>query len=309
MFNWFEQRVHPYPDAPPAPPPRGFVAFLWSCTLGMRPYLLGMTLLTAVIGAFEALLFAMMGHIVDWLAAVAPAQLWTQERMTLLLLALVLAGSIALVAVQSAIKQQALAGNFPMLLRWKFHRLMLAQSMGFYQDEFAGRIAAKVMQTALAVRDVWMILAELLVFVVIYFVTMMAVVGAFDAWLLVPFLAGSRSTSARSMVRAEVGPCRPRTGRCALLHDRAHHRRIHQHRDGQALFACAARGGLRARGDAGIPADRARADAAGDGLRNRQPRAVRRRSSRAPRASRCGCGSTRVPASARSPRQPRWRCG
>jgi len=64
---------------------------------------------------------------------------------------------------------------------------MLGQSMGFYQDEFAGRIAAKVMQTALAARDVVMILSDILVFVVIYFVTMAAVVGSFDAWLLLPF--------------------------------------------------------------------------------------------------------------------------
>ena len=58
---------------------------------------------------------------------------------------------------------------------------MLGQSMGFYQDEFAGRIATKVMQTALAVRDTWLIVAEILVFVVIYFVTMLAVLGGFDA--------------------------------------------------------------------------------------------------------------------------------
>jgi len=188
LLKWFERRVDPFPETPPTPPPRGFAAFVWSCTYGLRPYLLGMTLLTAVIGAFEALLFAMMGRIVDWLGTIAPARLWLEERTTLLLLAAVLVGSILLVALQSAIKQQALAANFPMLLRWNFHRLMLAQSMGFYQDDFAGRIATKVMQTALAVRDVWMILGELLVFVVIYFATMMAVVGGFDAWMLLPFL-------------------------------------------------------------------------------------------------------------------------
>ena len=99
-----------------------------------------------------------------------------------------LAGSIVLVALQSMIKQQTLFGNFPMLLRWNFHRLMLGQSMSFYQDEFAGRIATKVMQTALAVRDTWLIVAELLVFVVIYFVTLLAVLGNFDPRLLVPFL-------------------------------------------------------------------------------------------------------------------------
>src|SRR4029434_5417106 len=55
-------------------------------------------------------------------------------------------------------------------------------------DEFAGRIAAKVMQTALAVRDTWMIGGEMLAFVVIYFVTMTAVLGSFDLWMLLPFL-------------------------------------------------------------------------------------------------------------------------
>ena len=65
---------------------------------------------------------------------------------------------------------------------------MLAQSMHFYQDEFAGRIATKVMQTSLAVRDTWLIFTDILVYVVIYFGTMVAVVGAFDARLMLPFL-------------------------------------------------------------------------------------------------------------------------
>jgi ATP-binding cassette subfamily B multidrug efflux pump len=80
-----------------------------------------------------------------------------------------------------------MSGNLPMRLRWNFHRLMLAQSMSFYQDEFAGRIATKVMQSALAARDVWMILADIMVYVVIYFVTMAAVLGSFDLWMLAPF--------------------------------------------------------------------------------------------------------------------------
>jgi ATP-binding cassette subfamily B multidrug efflux pump len=188
LFSAFERLVDPYPEAPPAPPPRGFFAFVWACTLGLRRYILAMTVLTAGIGAFEALLFAMLGHVVDWLARVQPARLWSEERGNLLLLVAVLAASTLLVALQSLFKQQALAGNFPMLLRWKFHRLLLQQSMGFYQDEFAGRVATKVMQTALAVRDIWMVLCELLVFVIIYFVTLLGVLGGFDAWLLAPFV-------------------------------------------------------------------------------------------------------------------------
>ena len=187
MFAWFEGLVHPYPDAQPATPPRGFGAFLWSCTEGTRRYIAAMTAFTAAIGAFEALLFAMMGRIVDWLAEVAPNALWAREKGTLAALGAVLLISVLLASLQSLFKQQALAGNFPMRLRWNFHRLMLGQSLAFYQDEFAGRIAAKVMQSALAVRDVWMILCDIMVYVVIYFVTMAVILGGFDLWTLVPF--------------------------------------------------------------------------------------------------------------------------
>ena len=188
MFSLFEKFVDPYPADTPPTPPKGFFPFLWASTWGLRRYIAAMTLFTAGIGAFEALLFSMLGNIVDWLGRVPPSRLWTDERERLLLLAAVLVGSMLLVALQSMFKQQALAGNFPMRLRWNFHRLMLGQSMGFYQDEFAGRIATKVMQTALAVRDVWMIVCDILVFIVIYFVSLVAVVGSFHAWMLLPLL-------------------------------------------------------------------------------------------------------------------------
>ncbi|MCP5283367.1 MAG: ABC transporter ATP-binding protein [Burkholderiaceae bacterium] len=188
MFAWFERLVDPYPVTEPAPPPKGLRPFLWAASDGTRKYIALMTLLTASIGAFEAVLFAMLGSILDWLADVPAAELWAREGGTLMALAAVLAGSIGLAVLQTMFKHQALAGNFPMRLRWNFHRLMLGQSMGFYQDEFAGRIATKVMQTALEVRDVWMIVADILVYVVIYFVTMGAILGGFDLWMLGPFV-------------------------------------------------------------------------------------------------------------------------
>ncbi len=188
MLGWFEKLLHPYQEEVPATPPHGFIAFVWACTKGARRYILAMTVVTAATGAFEALLFAMMGRIVDWLAHVPPELLWEQEGDNLLWLAAIIMLSVVLVALQTFFKHQTLAGNFPMQLRWNFHRMMLNQSMGFYQDEFAGRVATKVMQTALAVRDVCMITGDILVFVFIYFVTLVSVVGTFDRWLLVPFL-------------------------------------------------------------------------------------------------------------------------
>ncbi len=187
MFRFFENLVDPYPDAAPTTPPKSFGAFLWACSTGLRKYILVMTLLTACIGAMEALWYGLLGKLVDWLATVEPAKLWSGESTTMFVLMGVLCTSPVLVLFQSMLKHQSLFGNFPMRLRWNFHRLMLSQSLSFYQDEFAGRVATKVMQTSLAVRDVWMIVTDILVFVVIYFVTMFSVVGSFGAVLLIPF--------------------------------------------------------------------------------------------------------------------------
>ncbi len=188
MFNYFEKKLYPYPDIEDRVPSKGFLTFVWEATSGVRRYLVAMTLLTAAIGAFEALFFAILGKIVDWLSRIPPALLWEQERTTLLLFAGLLAVSPVLVGLQNLFKHQVLGGNFPMRLRWNFHRLMLNQSMNFYQDEFAGRVAAKVMQTALALRDVCFILGDILVYVAIYFFTLVLVVGNFSGWLSLPFL-------------------------------------------------------------------------------------------------------------------------
>lgn len=188
MFRWFENLVNPFPEQVISTPPKQFWAFVWSCTQGMRPFILGMTLLTAMIGAFEALLFAMMGKVVDTLSHIAPKDLWQQHLHDLVLLAGILLFSTVVIWIQTLLKHQTLAGNFPMRLRWSFHRLMLGQSMSFYQDEFAGRVSAKVMQTALAVRDVWFIVSDIMVYVVIYFVTIVTVVGGFSLIIVWPFL-------------------------------------------------------------------------------------------------------------------------
>ena len=95
--------------------------------------------------------------------------------------------SIIWLFLASAVRLQTLQGVFPMRLRWNFHRLMLGQSLSFYQDEFAGRVSAKVMQTALAVRDTVLTIADMLVYVVVYFVTSGLVLASLDSWFLVPF--------------------------------------------------------------------------------------------------------------------------
>jgi ATP-binding cassette subfamily B multidrug efflux pump len=147
-----------------------------------------MALLTAFIGGFEAVLFSYMGSLVDLLNHSSRNDFWSQHFSMLLSASLILILSTVLILFQTLIKHQSLAGAFPMRMRWNFHRLLLNQSMNFYQNEFAGRVAAKVMQTALAVRDLWFILADILIYVVIYFLTMILVVGKFNYVLMLPFI-------------------------------------------------------------------------------------------------------------------------
>lgn len=148
-----------------------------------------MALLTALIGSFEAILFSYMGSLVDLLNQSSSQDFWSKHASILISASAVLILSTFLVVFQTLIKHQALAGAFPMSMRWNFHRLLLNQSMNFYHNEFAGRVAAKVMQTALAVRDLWFILADILVYVIIYFLTMIFVIGKFNLILMLPFIS------------------------------------------------------------------------------------------------------------------------
>ena len=185
--RWFERRIDSYPSGEPETPPTRFLPFLWRTSAGARRWIGWMTLFTAAIGAFEALLFGLLGNIVDWLAKVPPDRLWADRQGALWAIGAILLASPAVVALQTLVKHQTLAANFPMLLRWNFHRHMLGQSMAFYGDEFAGRVATKVMQTALAVREVWMTVGDIVVFVVVYIGTMIAIAGSFDARFLIPY--------------------------------------------------------------------------------------------------------------------------
>ena len=187
MFRLFEKLLQPFPAAEPALPPRGFLAFVWACSEGLRGYIAVLAVLSAAVSVYEAWLFALLGRVVDWLGRFRPESLWAGQGHVLTTLALVLVASTLIVAMQTIVKHQTLAINFPLRLRWNFHRLMLGQSMAFYADEFAGRITTKVMQTALAVREMIFTTTEVIIGIGVYFITIVALAGAFDTRLMLPF--------------------------------------------------------------------------------------------------------------------------
>lgn len=189
MLRFFERLTNPYPEPEPDQPPSGLYAFCRYYMRGMELPLLVMALLSAILAILEVSLFGFLGQLVDWLSTKQPETFWQEEGDTLTLVAVVLlVGLPALVTLHSLIVHQVLLGNFPMSIRWLAHRYLLRQSLSFYQNDFAGRIATKVMQTSLAVREAVMKLLDVLVYIAVYFLTMLVLVAQSDIRLMLPLL-------------------------------------------------------------------------------------------------------------------------
>ncbi|EJI85412.1 ABC transporter-like protein [Alishewanella aestuarii B11] len=189
MLGFFERLTRPFPEQQPSQPPQGLLAFCRHYTKGMELPLLVMSISSALLAILEVSLFSFMGQLVDWLVAKEPETFFSEERANLIWMALVTLVLLPLLTLfHSALVHQTLLGNYPMSIRWLAHRYLLRQSIGFYQNDFAGRIATKVMQTSLAVRETVMRLLDVLVYVLVYFSAMLFFVADADWRLMIPML-------------------------------------------------------------------------------------------------------------------------
>ncbi|MGO2419945.1 MAG: ABC transporter ATP-binding protein [Vibrio casei] len=189
MFKFFEGLTSAFPKDKVETPPNTLFAF---CMYYSRDFLwpiLFMSILSACIAIIEVSLMAFMGSIVDMLSNHTPETLWDAEGTRIIGMGLVIIVVIPVVGFfHSMIMHQTLLGNFPMSVRWLAHRYLLNQSVTFYQDDFAGRIATKVMQTSLAIRETVMKFADMLVYITVYFVSMFVLMAKADLWLMVPVI-------------------------------------------------------------------------------------------------------------------------
>ncbi|MCH8488860.1 MAG: ABC transporter ATP-binding protein/permease [Oceanicaulis sp.] len=189
MFRFFETRVDPFPATEPEAPPKGLLGFVAYYTRPVWPWLITLSVLTAIISVFEVVFLGFLGTLVDWLAAADRETLFEEHGAGLIAMAaFVLIGFPLLVLLNSLITHQTIFGNFPMVARWLTHRYILGQSMSFFQDEFAGRVSQKVMQTALAVRETVMKVLDIFVYVVVYFIGALVLVGGAEPFLMVPLV-------------------------------------------------------------------------------------------------------------------------
>ncbi|MCF2858643.1 ABC transporter ATP-binding protein/permease [Pseudoalteromonas sp. SMS1] len=189
MYKLFEKITQPFPAQDAEQPPNSLYAFCRFYTKGMEIPLVCMSACAALLAILEVTLFSFMGTLVDWMQAMTPEQLFAEKSGELMAMAAItVIGIPILVFLHSALLHQSLLGNYPMAIRWLSHRYLLKQSMEFYQDEFAGRIATKVMQTSLAIREAVMKLLDVLVYIGVYFGATLILIGSSDPRLLAPLL-------------------------------------------------------------------------------------------------------------------------
>ena len=189
MFSFFERLTQAFPVEHPQQPPASIVAFCRHYTQGMWPVLILVSFLSALIAVLEVTLFGFMGQLVDWFAVRDRATFLEEEGTTLMLFGgIVLLGLPCIILCHAMLSHQSLLGNYPMRIRWLAHRYLLGQSLSFFHNEFAGRVATKVMQTALAVRESVMKLMDLMVYVGVYFFSVIALVFTTDWRLSIPLL-------------------------------------------------------------------------------------------------------------------------
>lgn len=189
MLKLFERWLAAYPEIDPEQSPKTLFAFCRYYSKGAEIPLILMSLLTATVAILEVTLFSFMGQLVDWLVTKNPDTFLSEESGHLIGMSLMVLVAMPLVTLlHSAVVHQTLLGNYPMRIRWLAHRFVLRQSVEFFQDDFAGRVATKVMQTSLAVRETVMKLLDVLMYILVYFVSMIVLIAQADYRLVIPML-------------------------------------------------------------------------------------------------------------------------
>ncbi|MCA1940902.1 MAG: ABC transporter ATP-binding protein/permease [Caenispirillum bisanense] len=171
------------------PPPR--TAAFYRHFLNPVKGLLILTLVVSGLASFaELALFAFMGVLVDWVNTTAPAdflRLYGWELAGMAFVAAVLRP--VLVLWSRGLINLTLVPALTNDIRWHNYRWVLRQSLSFFQNDFAGRIAQKVMQTGPAVRESVVNVLDGVWFLVTYLVGTLGLFAALDLWLLVPVVA------------------------------------------------------------------------------------------------------------------------
>ncbi|KJJ99311.1 multidrug ABC transporter ATP-binding protein [Burkholderiaceae bacterium 26] len=189
LLRRLEKLIDPFRPLPDTQPPANvwrFYAYFLREVRGVFAFLLVVGLLGALI---EVALFDFLGRIVDMIQATPGPEFFGRHRNELLWMAFVaLIARPVIFGLHDVLVHQVINPNLSNLIRWQNHRYVLKQSLTFFQNDFAGRIAQRIMQTGFSLRDSAVQAVDALWHVVIYAISAMVLFARADWWLVVPLL-------------------------------------------------------------------------------------------------------------------------
>jgi ATP-binding cassette subfamily B multidrug efflux pump len=187
MFTLFERLLKPTvaPDAS-EPPPR-LVAFYWHYAKQARGLFAGLFVAGFAVAVLDTMIPIFIGRVVTAVTTASPQTLfadfgWQLAGMALILLFV----RPAAMAMQNLLANQAIAANVSNRIRWQNHWHVVRQSWAFFQDDFAGRIANRVMQTGPAIRETIVSLINGVWYIMVYGTSALILLGRADLWLALP---------------------------------------------------------------------------------------------------------------------------
>jgi ATP-binding cassette, subfamily B, multidrug efflux pump len=189
MFRFFERSLKPTSVAGSSEPPAGLVAFYWHFARQAKPLFAGLFAIGFAVALIEVMIPVFIGKVVTLVTASKPDELLATAWPWLLGMAGVLLVLRPLASTcQHLLMNQAIAANVSNRIRWQNHWHVSRQSWAFFQNDFAGRIATRVMQTGPAIRESLVSLLTAVWFILIYGTSSLILLASADRWLAVPVL-------------------------------------------------------------------------------------------------------------------------
>ncbi|MCB8821612.1 ABC transporter ATP-binding protein [Microvirga rosea] len=188
MFRWFEKQIDPFaPFDETETPPNTVGAFSWHYIRPVRYWLVLLFFTALVVGVFEASLYVILGWVVDLLAHSTPDRLWPEHGTSLMLVA----GAILFVRpvlhfFHETITNQALVPQSTNMIRWRTHLYTLGHALGYFQADFAGRLANRITQAGSAIREIAVTVLDTLLYVAIFAFTALGLFSKVSLWLALP---------------------------------------------------------------------------------------------------------------------------
>ena len=189
MFAFFESRVRPTARTGTAPPV-GLLAFYWHYVRQTKGLFVAMFVTGMAVALIDTLIPLFIGRLVTMMQTDDRAATFQAALPTLLgMAAAVLVLRPAALVADSLVRNNAVVPGVTSLIRWQSHWHVVRQSWPFFQNDFAGRIANRVMQTSNAVRESVVSSIRAIWYIVVYGITTLALMAAADWRLALPTVA------------------------------------------------------------------------------------------------------------------------